>query len=155
MAVEIERKFLITPGAWSPRDAGDHIRQGYISVAPDRTVRVRTRGVRGYLTVKGPTVGLSRQEFEYEIPITDANEMLDRLCVAVLEKQRFLEPFEGHTWEIDVFLGANNGLVVAEVEMDSEQESVILPSWIASEVTGDYRYNNSHLARVPFSTWER
>lgn len=155
MAVEIERKFLITPGAWSPRDAGDHIRQGYISVAPDRTVRVRTRGARGYLTVKGPTVGLSRPEFEYEIPVGDANEMLDRLCVAVLEKQRFLEPHAGHTWEIDVFLGSNDGLVVAEVEMDSEGEEVILPPWIAREVTGDYRYNNSHLARVPFTTWQR
>lgn len=155
MAVEIERKFLITPGAWSPRDAGDHIRQGYLSVAPDRTVRVRTRGVRGYLTVKGPTVGLSRPEFEYEIPFGDANEMLDRLCVAVLEKQRFLESHGEHTWEIDVFLGLNDGLVVAEVEMDTEDEPVILPSWIDCEVTGDYRYNNSHLARVPFTTWAR
>lgn len=155
MAVEIERKFLITPGAWSPKDAGDHIRQGYLSVAPDRTVRVRTRGTRGYLTVKGPTVGLSRPEFEYEIPFGDATEILDRLCVAVLEKRRFLEPHGGHTWEIDVFLGLNDGLVVAEVEMGSEQDLVVLPPWIDREVTGDYRYNNSHLARVPFTTWAR
>lgn len=153
MAVEIERKFLLTPGAWSPSTEGDHIRQGYISVSPDRTVRVRTRGARGYLTVKGPTIGLTRQEFEYEIPIADANEMLDRLCVAVLEKRRFLEPHAGHVWEVDVFLGANDGLVVAEVEMDSETETVTLPPWIAREVTGDYRYNNSRLARVPFTTW--
>lgn len=155
MAVEIERKFLITPGAWSPRDGGDHIRQGYLSVAPDCTVRVRTRGTRGYLTVKGPTVGLSRAEFEYEIPFGDATEMLDRLCVAVLEKQRYLEPHGAHTWEVDVFLGLNHGLVVAEVEMDSEQDLVVLPPWIDREVTGDYRYRNSHLARVPFTTWAR
>lgn len=154
MAVEIERKFLITPGAWSPREAGDHIRQGYISVSPDRTVRVRTRGARGFLTVKGPTVGLSRLEFEYEIPIADAHELLDHLCVAVLEKQRFLEPHAGHTWEIDVFLGANEGLIVAEVEIAAENERVILPSWISCEVTGDYRYSNSQLARVPFTTWQ-
>jgi len=154
MAVEIERKFLIQPG-WVPRDGGDHIRQGYIASSPDCTFRVRTRGAKAYLTVKGPTVGLSRLEFEYEIPVGDAGEMLDRFCTAVIDKHRHLEAHGAHTWEIDVFHGANDGLVMAEVEMRTETDVVTLPPWAGVEVTNDRRYRNSCLAREPFSTWAR
>ncbi len=153
MAVEIERKFLVRPGIWSPRAAGDRIRQGYISSSPDRTVRVRVRADRAYVTIKGPTTGLSRLEFEYEIPVTDAHEMLDQLCAAVVDKHRHVEQHGVHTWEIDVFHGANDGLVVAEVELKSEQEAVELPAWVGDEVSADYRYANSYLAKTPYSTW--
>jgi adenylate cyclase len=123
--------------------------------SPDCTVRVRTRGDRAYLTVKGPTVGLSRSEFEYTIPLADAVEMLDRLCTAVVDKHRYLEVHGAHTWEVDVFHGANDGLVLAEVEMRTETDVVILPPWAGLEVTGDPRYRNSRLAQQPFSTWHR
>lgn len=154
MAVEIERKFLVLPG-WVPRDAGDHIRQGYIAASPECSVRVRTRGDRAYLTIKGPTLGLSRLEFEYAIPVADAAEMLTRLCTAVVDKHRYLEVHGHHTWEVDVFHGANEGLVLAEVEMTTEADVVALPPWAGIEVTHDTRYRNSRLAREPFSTWAR
>jgi adenylate cyclase len=154
MAVEIERKFLVLP-RWTPCDAGDHIRQGYLSGASDCSIRVRTRGDRAYLTVKGPTVGLSRLEFEYTIPVADAVEMLTQLCTAVVDKHRHLEVHGHHTWEVDVFHGANDGLVLAEVEMDTEADVVALPPWAGIEVTTDFRYRNSRLAQQPFSTWAR
>jgi adenylate cyclase len=154
MAVEIERKFLVRPG-WVPRDAGDHIRQGYIAASPECSVRVRTRGDRAYLTIKGPTVGFSRAEFEYSIPLADAVELLTQLCTAVVEKHRYLEVHGPHTWEVDVFHGANDGLVLAEVEMQTEADAITLPPWAGIEVTTDPRYRNSRLAREPFSTWGR
>jgi adenylate cyclase len=154
MAVEIERKFLVRPGCWTPRQPGDHIRQGYIPTTDVRTVRVRVRADRAFLTIKGPTTGrMSRLEFEYSIPVDDAHEMLDRLCSAVLEKHRYLEPYGAHTWEIDVFSGANAGLVLAEVELQTEDDLVELPPWVGDEVTGDARYANGWLAHHPFSTW--
>lgn len=153
MAVEIERKFLVRPGLWTPLGSGDLIRQGYVSSSPDRTVRIRVRADRAYLTIKGPTTGLSRLEFEYDIPIADAHEMLNQLCAAVVDKHRHVEQHGGHTWEIDVFHGANDGLVVAEVELQSEQEAVDLPAWVGDEVSADYRYANSYLAKNPYSTW--
>lgn len=154
MAVEIERKFLVRPGLWRPRDAGDYIRQGYVQASSERaSVRVRVRGRRAFLTVKGPTNGFSRLEYEYEIPVPDAMEMLDRLCGAVLEKTRHVEVHGSHTWEVDVFHGPNAGLIVAEVEVRSEREAVDLPAWVGDEVSTDRRYRNSQLAQVPFSTW--
>jgi len=154
MAVEIERKFLVLP-SWVPLDGGDHIRQGYVASSPACTVRVRTRADRAYLTLKGPTVGTSRLEFEYDIPVADAVEMLATLCSAIVEKHRYLEVHGAHTWEIDVFHGANDGLVMAEVEMRTETDVVTLPPWAGVEVTNDRRYRNSCLAREPFSTWAR
>ena len=154
MAVEIERKFLVLPG-WFPRDGGDHIRQGYIASSAQCTVRVRTRGDRAYLTVKGPTIGLSRPEFEYPIPLADAVEMLDQLCAVVVDKHRHLEVHGAHTWEVDVFNGANDGLVLAEVEMQTEADVLTLPPWAGLEVTDEPRYRNSRLAQQPFSTWTR
>lgn len=153
MAVEIERKFLVQPGRWSPRTAGDHIRQGYILASPERTVRVRIREDRGFLTIKGRTTGCSRLECEYAIPVADAYEMLDSLCDAVVDKHRYLEPLGQHTWEVDVFHGANDGLVIAEVELQSEDDVLDLPVWVGREVTDDFRYGNAYLAQHPFSTW--
>lgn len=153
MAVEIERKFLVRRGLWTPSAIGDPIRQGYIASSPGRTIRVRLRGDRAFLTIKGPTTGLSRLEFEYPIPADDAAVMLRDLCDVVLEKHRHVERHHGHVWEIDVFHGDSEGLIVAEVELASEQEVVTLPAWVDREVSGDYRYSNAWLARHPFSTW--
>lgn len=153
MGIEIERKFLVRPGLWTPRDAGEYIRQGYLAGTDTAAVRVRVRADRAYLTVKGPTTGLSRLEFEYAVPVPDAMEMLDTLCAAVIEKHRHLESHGGRLWEIDVFHAANEGLVVAEVELPSEDAPFEKPAWAGDEVSADRRYRNSQLAQVPFSTW--
>ncbi len=157
MAREIERKFLVDPGAWRPDPAhAVHYRQGYLSLDPDRIVRVRRAGAAGALTVKGRTPGIERTEFEYAIPAADADAMLDVLCLRpVLEKTRYRETWEGRTWEIDVFSGENAGLIVAEVELNSASERVALPPWVTREVTDDPRYINANLIRHPFTRWGR
>jgi adenylate cyclase len=156
MAIEIERKFLVKPGAWSPRNAGTRVEQGYLSTNNGRTVRVRIAGDIAKLTVKGPTTGLSRSEFEYTIPVSDARLMLDELCEPPhIDKHRYLELHGRHTWEIDVFHGDNEGLVVAEVELASEEDVFELPEWAGQEVSADFRYSNGNLRRVPFKTWAR
>ena len=158
MGVEIERKFLVKP-SWQPQSAGDEIAQGYLSSVPERTVRVRIRGTKGYLTVKGKNGGADaakRAEFEYEIPITDAKAMLALCEPGVCEKVRYLVPAsDGHTWEVDVFHKRNEGLVVAEVELGAEDEPFERPAWLGAEVTGDERYYNSSLARHPFCEWKQ
>lgn len=154
MATEIERKFLVTPGAWTPRDAGTHFKQGYLSSQKERVVRVRIEGTRAVLTIKGVTTGVSRAEFEYAIPIDDAAVLLDQLCEQpLIDKHRHVEAFGGHTWEIDVFHGDNEGLVVAEVELASADEPLALPPWVGAEVSGDPRYFNSNLLKHPFTRW--
>lgn len=157
MGVEIERKFRVRAG-WRPDGAGEEIAQGYLSSVPERTVRVRLRGGRGYLTVKGKNGGADaarRAEFEYEIPAADARALLALAEPGVIEKERFLVPAaDGHTWEVDVFHGENEGLVVAEIELGAEDEPFARPDWIADEVTGDARYYNSSLARTPYRLWE-
>ena len=154
MAKEIERKFLVKGDSWRGLGSGKRYRQGYLSTVKERTVRVRTAGEQGFITVKGISVGASRSEYEYEIPTADANEMLDRLCERPLvEKTRYRIPFCGLTWEVDEFAGDNRGLVTAEVELHSETQEVSLPDWIGPEVTGDPRYFNSNLVAHPFSKW--
>ncbi|MES2125234.1 MAG: CYTH domain-containing protein [Gemmatimonadota bacterium] len=155
MAHEIERKFLIVPGAWRPDPAkGLVVRQGYLSHDPARTVRVRVAGAQGFLTIKGMTRGISRLEFEYPIPVADAEQMLDTLCLhPLIEKKRYREWYGGWHWEIDVFEGENAGLIVAEVELPTEVATVALPSWVGREVSDDPRYFNSNLARHPYSAW--
>ena len=154
MAKEIERKFLVAGDAWRKLAEGTVYRQGYLSTVKERTVRVRTIGANGYLTVKGLSVGAVRSEFEYEIPAADANEMLDALCEKpIIEKTRYKIPFGGMIWEIDEFAGVNDGLIVAEIELTDEAQQFAKPDWIAAEVTGDPRYFNANLIAHPFSEW--
>jgi adenylate cyclase len=154
MGIEIERKFLTGSEEWRGLGESTEYRQGYLIAAPDRTVRVRTVRERGYLTVKGGSIGVARAEYEYEIPIGDARELLDELCIRpLIEKRRTHIRHAGLTWEVDEFFGENHGLVIAEVELESEDQSVDLPPWIGEEVTGDPRYFNASLVTRPFSTW--
>ena len=145
MAHEIERKFLITGEAWRELAKGTAYRQGYLSTVKERTVRVRTIDDKGFLTIKGITVGATRAEYEYEIPAGDANEMLDDLCEQpIIEKKRYKVPLDGFIWEIDEFGGVNEGLIVAEIELESEDQEFNKPDWIGDEVSGDPRYFNSN-----------
>lgn len=154
MAREIERKFLVKGDSWKQLAEGSVYRQGYISTQKAATVRVRIANNQGYLTIKGPSEKYSRSEFEYEIPILDAQEMLDTLCDRpLIEKVRYKVEWAGLVWEIDEFDGANKGLIVAEVELSDEQQQVELPDWIGEEVSDDSRYFNSNLAKIPFSQW--
>lgn len=134
---------------------GTVYRQGYLSTVKERTVRVRTIGDKGYLTIKGITVGATRLEYEYEIPVAEADELLDELCERpLIEKRRRKFEFEGLTWEVDEFFGQNAGLIVAEVELGDEQQQFNKPGWIAQEVTDDARYFNANLVSTPFSRWK-
>lgn len=155
MAQEIERKFLVQTEDWRGQATGSVYRQGYIPTAKSGyTVRVRIAGATGYITLKGPTRGLTRLEFEYEVPLGDAEEMLAKLCQPpLIEKVRYKIPYGDHLWELDEFLGENAGLLLAEVELASESEAIALPDWVGAEVTGDRRYYNSYLARHPYTTW--
>ena len=154
MGLEIERKFLVTGTAWKALASGVLTRQGYLSSAVERTVRVRIAGDQGFLTVKGTSRGLTRAEFEYAIPVEDAAAMLDGLCEKpLIEKTRYRVPFGAHTWDVDEFHGANAGLVVAEVELASADEEPALPPWVGREVSADARYFNANLVKKPFTTW--
>lgn len=154
MAVEIERKFLLKNDSWRDSVVRSHVlKQGYLASSPLPTVRVRTSDDKAFLTIKGRTEGISRVEFEYEIPSEEALEMLKLSAQQPIEKTRYIVEANGHTWEIDVFEGSNAGLVLAEVELDSEDEKVELPDWIDFEVTHDPRYYNSALSKTPYSTW--
>ncbi len=154
MGKEIERKFLVKGEAWKALAAGTVYRQGYLSTVKERTVRVRTVGQKGFLTIKGVTTGVTRAEFEYEVPAADANAMLDGLCEKPLvEKTRYRIPLDGYTWEVDEFHGDNDGLVVAEVELKSADEKPPLPEWVGEDVSSDPRYFNSNLVKKPFKTW--
>ena len=154
MAQEIERKFLVKGDSWRPHGEGKQYRQGYLSTVKERTVRVRAAGDRGFITVKGINAGATRSEYEYEIPLADANEMLDGLCERpLIEKTRYRIPFAGLVWEVDEFEGENRGLLLAEVELENENQAVSIPIWVGQEVTGDPRYFNSNLVAHPFSKW--
>ena len=148
MGREIERKFLVTSDAWRAGAKGVRIRQGYLSLDPERTVRVRLAGEKAWITVKGLSRGPVRDEFEYPIPAADAVAMLDGLCRASLEKTRHKVRFGGHTWEVDVFHGRHDGLVMAEIEMAAEGATISMPPWVGKEVTDDPRYYNSNLAQA-------
>jgi CYTH domain-containing protein len=153
MAKEIERKFLVSGEFRQDSPESYRIMQGYICSDPDRTVRVRVRGDKGFLTIKGRSSedGLSRYEWEKEIPVSEAVELMALCGSGVIDKTRYLVPFGGHTYEVDVFHGANEGLVLAEIELSDEQEAFEKPSWLGEEVTGDVRYYNSMLSLHPFS----
>lgn len=153
MAREIERKFLVANDSWRDGSPGVEIAQGYLTRDLDRTVRIRVGGERAWVTIKGRSKGISRAEFEYEIPLGDARELLAMCLPAVVEKTRYAISHEGHVWEIDVFHGANAGLIVAEVELADETIEPGLPPWLGDEVSADSRYFNSALASRPFSSW--
>jgi adenylate cyclase len=153
MAKEIERKFLVTDDTWRQLAEGSLYRQGYIA-SQGATVRVRIAGNQSYLTIKGPTVNYSRSEFEYPIPLADAQEILDTLCVRpLIEKTRYKINLNGLVWEVDEFAGTNQGLILAEVELTDESQQIELPNWIGEEVSGDPKYYNSYLVKHPFSEW--
>ncbi len=156
MGIEIERKFLVRDDGWRiAADEGVACRQGYLASGEGATVRVRIMGKEAFLTIKGPsTGGLARPEFEYPIPVADAQALLD-LCGNVVEKTRHRVLHGGLTWEVDLFAGDNTGLVLAEVELEAEAQAVELPEWAGPEVTGDVRYYNAYLARHPFILWGR
>ena len=153
MGKEIERKFLVKNDAWRSVE-GTKYRQGYLNSVKERTVRVRTIDDKGFLTVKGITVGTTRLEYEYEVPASDADEMLTELCEKpLIEKKRYKIPLGGFTFEVDEFFGENEGLIVAEVELESEDQAFDKPEWLGEEVSGDPRYFNSNLIKHPFSKW--
>ncbi|MFL6633361.1 MAG: CYTH domain-containing protein [Massilia sp.] len=155
MGVEIERKFLLASEGWRGQGIPTRMRQGYLSTDAARTVRVRIEGERAVITIKGQSTGASRGEWEYEIPVADATELLDGLCEQPqVEKIRHRIEHAGHTWEVDEFFGLNAGLVVAEIELDAEDEAFDKPDWIGQEVTGDKRYYNSSLIRMPYAQWQ-
>ena len=154
MGTEIERKFLVTENSWRSLAAGVKYRQGYLNSAKERTVRVRTIDDKGFLTIKGITTVASRAEYEYEIPVGDADALLDDLCEKpLIEKNRYKIDFEGFVWEVDEFFGENQGLIVAEVELESEDQAFGKPGWIGEEVTGDPKYFNSNLINNPYLKW--
>jgi len=154
MPREIERKFLLRGEGWRALGAGVPYRQGYLSTVPGRSVRVRLVRDRGYLTIKGITVGATRAEYEYEIPAEDASELLTNLCERpLIEKTRYRVEHHGLIWEIDEFDGDNAGLIIAEVELDEEHQAISLPDWVGEEVTGDPRYYNASLISNPYTQW--
>ena len=154
MGMEIERKFLLTNDGWRKLAEGVYYRQGYLNRDKERTVRVRTINKKGFLTIKGIARGALRAEYEYEIPYKDGCEMLENLAEKpIIEKKRYTIDYKGFTWEIDEFCGNNRGLVVAEIELSSEDQHFQKPEWIGEEVTDDPRYFNSSLVKHPYAAW--
>lgn len=152
MSTEIERKFLVTGSEWKQAEP-THYCQGYLNRDIDRTVRVRVAGETGFLTIKGLTTGASRPEFEYSIPLEDAKALLLLCDGPLIEKYRRVVPHAGMNWEVDEFLGENEGLVVAEIELKSEDQEFHLPTWVGREVTAERRYYNASLSERPFRSW--
>lgn len=157
MGQEIERKYLVNHQKWQQLEKpfGKLFRQGYLTIDPNKTIRVRQVGEdEGYLTIKGKSVGATRAEYEYEIPVEDAKELLDDFAGSELSKFRFRISVGDKVWEVDEFLGDNQGLIIAEIELISEDENFILPDWVVSEVTGQQKYYNSKLTLKPYKTWD-
>ncbi|RYY74283.1 MAG: CYTH domain-containing protein [Gammaproteobacteria bacterium] len=152
MALEIERKFLVSGDAWRSAPSV-YLSQGYLNRAKERTVRIRVAGEKGFLTIKGANKGATRAEFEYEIPLADARELLSLCDGPLIEKYRREIEFEGCVWEVDEFLGENAGLIVAEIELNSETQIFAMPNWVGEEVTHDARYYNSNLSNCPYKLW--
>ena len=153
MATEIERKFLVTGAGWRSA-AAVYYCQGYLNRDKHRTVRVRIAGSAAWLTIKGMAAGISRLEFEYPIPLEDAQSLLELCQKPLIEKYRRVIEFEGKQWEVDEFLGENAGLIIAELELESEAETFTLPDWVGKEVSHDPRYFNVSLSQHPFKDWK-
>lgn len=155
MAKEIERKYTVYPEKWQPEGTGLHVVQGYLPVTGKTVVRVRISGENAWLSIKGANQGPVRSEFEYPIPLTDARQMLDELCVRpFIEKTRHYVSHAGALWEVDVFGGENAGLIIAEIELASEDQEISLPPWVEEEVTHDPRYYNANLVATPYNRWQ-
>jgi adenylate cyclase len=154
MGIEIERKFLINIEKLPKLTNGYTIKQGYIPTRDFTTVRIRIQDKEAFLTIKGKSQGASRLEFEYPIPLSDAESMLESLCTtSLIDKTRYILVHKGHTWEVDVFEGLNKGLILAEIELSSEDEAFELPEWVREEVTHDVRCFNSQLIENPYLRW--
>jgi adenylate cyclase len=154
MAKEIERKFTVDTNKWHPEDAGVRVRQGYLPIAGKTAVRVRITGDSAWLTIKGENKGAVRSEFEYPIPLTDAQQILDELCERpFIEKIRYGVNYAGADWEVDVFEQENAGLIIAEIELVAENQEIDPPPWVLMEVTDDPRYYNANLIKYPFKDW--
>ena len=155
MATEIERKFLLLNKGWQANiDSASHIVQGYLASNESSSTRIRIQDDKANINIKSATLGISRTEFEYAIPVEDAQLMLDDLCIKpVIEKTRFTVEQKNHIWEIDVFSGDNEGLIVAEIELSSPDEAFIKPSWLGEEVSNDVRYYNVSLVKNPYKDW--
>ena len=154
MAVEIERKFMVQGESWRQGATGTFYRQGYLHHDPESTVRIRVAGEKALITIKGASVGASRLEFEYSIPKEDAEAMLSILCKKpIIEKIRYKVSVNGMEWDVDEFLGENTGLVIAEIELESEKENFTKPIWTGMEVTGQKRYYNANLLSRPYKDW--
>lgn len=155
MSIEIERKFLVVGDAWKNHVSGQfQLKQGYLQSAPERTVRIRTSNKEGFITIKGKTEGITRTEYEYPIPFSEALSLLALCENTPIEKVRYLVSHGSLTWEVDVFEGLNSGLILAEVELQHENQEIDLPDWIGAEVSSDPRFYNSTLSAHPFSTWK-
>lgn len=155
MATEIEHKYLVKYDLWKQvvPDESKAVKQGYLSSSPVSSVRVRVLGNQGFVTIKGKSTNASRLEYEYEIPLADAEEMLAKFCSQDIVKTRHYVQHGEHTWEVDEFHGLNSGLIVAEVELGHVDEQYELPEWIDVNVTSDKRYSNANLVLRPYSTW--
>jgi adenylate cyclase len=155
MGVEIERKFLVDHEKWKKlkKKAGTHYYQGYLVDEINCTIRVRLAGNKGFVTIKGANSGISRKEFEYNIPASDAFELIKSFAKSSVEKVRYKIKFAGKLWEVDEFLGDNEGLIMAEIELKDEKEEFEKPGWLADEVSYDDRYYNSNLSKHPFKNW--
>lgn len=155
MGKEIERKFLVNVEKWKELEKPEphHFRQGYFKTNPGKSIRIRNSGNKSFLTIKSETADISRSEYEYEIPNDDAQELLDKFCDAELEKDRYIIYYENKKWEVDVFLKENEGLLIAEIELEHPDEEVDLPIWVDKEVTGIEKYYNAQLVNKPFKIW--
>lgn len=155
MAKEIERKFLVDANKWEKTGTPVKIKQAYLLTEPNKVIRVRIKGEHAFLTIKGNLKGITRDEFEYEIPVQDALQLMEMRTGAVVSKTRFVEKIDNKTWETDVFEGENQGLIVAEIELDDENETFNPPTWTTLEVSTDVRYYNFYLSKNPFSKWNK
>ena len=156
MGKEIERKYLIHHDKWQKieKPSGHLYRQGYLVTDPNKTIRIRLTEASGFLTIKGLSIGATRLEYEYEITTSEAKELLDNFSISELSKIRYKINFENKVWDVDEFLGENIGLIVAEIELESEDEHFEVPDWVDKEVTGEEKYYNSNLTILPYKKWD-
>ena len=155
MGIEIERKYLVKGNSFKYGISGILYKQGYLLSDPEKVVRIRIIDTKGFITIKSKVTGFTRHEFEYEIPVKDAEEMLDLLCEKpIIEKHRYIYDYMGFIWEIDEFHGVNEGLIIAEIELKNENTVFTKPDWIGEEVTGITKYYNSELVKYPYNVWE-